>query len=200
MAVRVEPLTGAAINGVLPEVARLRMAVFREWPYLYDGTVAYEEDYLSDFARAPNGVVVTAWDREAVIGAATASPLTGHTQEFVPLFAAHGFDPDRIFYFGESVLLPAYRGQGIGHAFFDHREAHAAHAQGQKGRYTHAAFCAVIRDPADARRPGDYRPLDEFWTKRGYRKVEGLTGTYSWKEIGHERQTDKPMQFWIRAL
>lgn len=200
MAVRVEPLTGPAIATVLPEVARLRISVFREWPYLYDGNLDYEECYLAGFARAPDAVVVAARDGGTVVGAATAAPLVSHTEEFIPLFAADGFDPDQIFYFGESVLLPAYRGKGIGHLFFDHREEHARRARGPKGRFTHAAFCGVIRDEADPRRPSGYRPLDGFWTKRGYRKIEGLTGSYSWQEIGHDRQTDKPMQFWMRAL
>ena len=40
-------------------------------------------------------------------------------------FVARGIEVARLFYFGESVLLPEYRGQGVGHAFFDHREAQA---------------------------------------------------------------------------
>jgi hypothetical protein len=36
-----------------------------------------------------------------------------------------GMDVGRVFYFGESMLLPRCRGRGIGHAFFGHREAHA---------------------------------------------------------------------------
>jgi GNAT superfamily N-acetyltransferase len=197
---RIESLTGPALRAVLDEVARLRIAVFREWPYLYEGTIAYEQAYLSHFADAGDAVIVAARDGDAVVGAATAAPLTGHTKEFVPLFAARGLDPDRVFYFGESVLLPAYRGQGLGHAFFDHREAHARAARGTKGPYTHTAFCGVVRAEDDARRPAGYRPLDAFWSKRGYRKVDGLIGRYRWKEIGAAEETEKPMQFWMRAL
>lgn len=200
MAISVEAVTGAALRGVLADVARLRIAVFREWPYLYDGTFDYERDYLAHFAEAPDAVIVVARNGEAIVGAATAAPLAGHTKEFVPLFAAHGFDPDRIFYFGESVLLPAYRGRGLGHAFFDQREAHARRCRSPKGSYTHTAFCAVVRPGDDPRKPPDYRPLDAFWTKRGCRKVEGLLGNYRWKEIGQSAETEKAMQFWMRAL
>ncbi|HXF54045.1 MAG TPA: GNAT family N-acetyltransferase [Hyphomicrobiaceae bacterium] len=200
MSIRIERLTGSALREVLEDVARLRIAVFREWPYLYDGTLDYERHYLADFAEAFDAVIVTARDEENVVGAATAAPLAGHTKEFVPLFAAHGMDPDRIFYFGESVLLAAYRGQGLGHAFFDHREAHARAARGPKGAYTHAAFCAVVRADNDPRRPPGYRPLDTFWQRRGYRKVAGLIGSYRWKEIGEAEETEKPMQFWMKAL
>lgn len=200
MTIRVGTLTGSALRAVLDEVARLRITVFREWPYLYEGTLAYERDYLAQFADAQDALIVAAHDDDAIVGAATAAPLAGHTKEFVPLFEAYGLDPDRIFYFGESVLLPAYRGRGLGHAFFDHREAHARAAQSSKGPYTHAAFCAVVRADDDPRRPAEYRPLDAFWKKRGYRKVEGLVGSYRWKEIGATEETEKPMQFWMRAL
>ena len=81
--------------------------MFREWPYLYDGTLDYEHRYLAGFATAPDAVIVAAYDGEAMVGAATAAPLAGHTAEFIPLFAAAGFDPATVFYCGESVLLPS---------------------------------------------------------------------------------------------
>ena len=198
--VRVEAVSGAAIGGVLAAVARLRIAVFREWPYLYDGTLDYEQRYLAEFAKAPDAVIVAAYDGEAIVGAATAAPLAGHTAEFIPLFAAAGFDPATVFYCGESVLLPSHRGRGLGHAFFDAREAQARACTSAKGAYRHTAFCGVVRDADDARRPVDYVALDTFWRRRGYAPVEGLVGTYDWKEIGAVVETRHAMQFWIKAL
>ena len=200
MTLEVKRLTGAAIAPVLPEVARLRIAVFREWPYLYDGSLAYEQDYLADFAACHDAVVVAAIDDGRIVGAATASPLEGHSAEFVPLFEAHGIDPDTVLYCGESVLMPEYRGRGIGGAFFDHREGHARACHGGTGAYTRAAFCGVVREADDPRKPAGYSPLDPFWTNRGYAKVPGLVGTYRWKEIGATEETDHPMQFWMRVL
>ena len=37
---RLETLDGAAARAVLPALARLRIAVFAEWPYLCDGDAA----------------------------------------------------------------------------------------------------------------------------------------------------------------
>ncbi len=197
---RIEALTGPAIAPALAEVARLRIEVFREWPYLYDGTLEYEVGYLAGFASATDAVVVAAYDGDRMIGAATAAPLTGHTEAFGALFAKRGLDPDRVYYCGESVVLPAYRGQGLGSAFFDRREAHARSCSSAKGPFTHIAFCSVVRSADDPRIPAGYRPLDEFWMKRGYRQVEGLVGTYKWKEIGTYVETMNQMQFWMRAL
>ena len=197
---RVAVLEGDAIAAAIGEVARLRIGVFRDWPYLYDGTLDYETKYLAAFARAKDAVVVAAYDAGIIVGAATAAPLAGHTSEFVPLFADAGIDPDRVFYCGESVLLAQYRGHGLGHAFFDHREAKARRSTGAKGRYTHTAFCGVIRDSGDPRAPTGYRPLDGFWRKRGYLPVPGLFGSYSWREIGAAHESEKAMQFWMRPL
>jgi len=192
----VRALTGEALAAALPDLARLRIEVFRAFPYLYDGTEGYEARYLARFAEAPRAVVVAATDGGRLVGAATAAPLATEAQAFRAPFEQAGIDPSRIFYFAESVLDPAYRGRGFGHAFFDERERHAR----SFGDYTHAAFCAVIRPPDHPLKPPGYRPLDAFWEKRGYRKADGLIAHYAWRDIGEAEETEKPMQFWMKAL
>lgn len=198
--IAIERFTGHRIGAILADVARLRIAVFREWPYLYDGSEDYERGYLADFSSAPDAVVVVARKAGRIVGAATAAPLAGHTSQFVPLFEAHGLDATRIFYCGESVLEPACRGHGVGHAFFDHREAHARACVSGAGPFTHVAFCGIVRSIGDPRAPPDSRPLDAFWRKRGYSPVPGLTGSYAWREIGGSAQIDHSMQFWMKPL
>lgn len=200
MSIIVETLTGSTLEKALPSLAQLRIAVFRDWPYLYEGTFAHEQEYMASFAASEDAVIVAARDGDQIVGAATAVPLREHTDSFVPLFEAHGINPDTVFYFGESVLLPAYRGRGIGHAFFDWRENQARKASGSKAAYTRSAFCGVIRPPDHPLRPRDYRPLDAFWTKRGYRKVDGMIGSFTWKDIDEPAATPKPMQFWMKLL
>lgn len=195
MSVRVEPLTGASIAARLPDVARLRIEVFREFPYLYDGDLDYEHRYLAAFAASRDGVVVAAFDGGEVVGASTAAPLSGQAETITAPFRARGLDQSRYFYFGESVLRGDFRGQGIGIRFFELREAHArAH-----GAET-AAFCAVIRSDDHVDRPKDYVPLEAFWRKRGYAPAPGLICSLSWKEIGQAEETEKPMQFWTKRL
>jgi GNAT superfamily N-acetyltransferase len=196
MILRVENLTGEAMRAAIPELARLRVAVFRDWPYLYDGTLDYETGYLRRFAASPDAVVVAAYDGAEMIGAATGAPLADHAEAFGKAFADRGLDIGRIFYCGESVLLARYRGHGLGHAFFDGREAHARALQ----RFTHITFCGVVRPDDHPLKPAGYRPLDGFWIKRGYAKVDGFTTTFPWKDIDQPDETAKPMQFWMKAL
>ena len=51
------------------------MTVFRAFPYLYDGSVNYEERYLQTYIRSPRAVIVSASDGGTIVGAATALPL-----------------------------------------------------------------------------------------------------------------------------
>jgi len=192
-AVRLETLAGAAIMAVVPDLARLRVAVFRDWPYLYDGDDAYERRYLAKYAGMADATVVVARDGERVVGASTALPLTKAEADMRAPFLAAGLDPRDWYYFGESVLDAAYRGRGIGVAFFQARETRAA-ALG----YRRTTFCAVER-PADHRlRPPGYVPLDAFWTKRGYVRRAELRARFSWRDIGEAAETAHPMVFWTR--
>ena len=122
--VQVERWSGPAIRSVLPELAKLRIAVFREFPYLYEGSAAYEETYLKTYAEAADSVMVLVRDGEQVVGASSGLPLSAEPPKVIEPFIACGYDPHRIFYYGESVLLPEYRRRGIGHRFFVEREAH----------------------------------------------------------------------------
>jgi GNAT superfamily N-acetyltransferase len=195
LSVALRPLSGDEIAAYLGDLARLRIAVFADYPYLYDGDEKYEADYLKEFAAAPGSVLVAALDDGKLVGAATAGPMAQQKAQFRAPFEEWGIGTSHLFYFGESVLLREYRGQGIGHAFFDHREAAAREAGAEA-----AVFAAVIRAEDHPARPADYRPLDEFWTKRGYRPVEELVTELTWKEHGEAEESPKMMQYWMRRL
>ncbi|WP_170350220.1 GNAT family N-acetyltransferase [Ruegeria atlantica] len=191
----VRPLTGAALEAALDGVARLRIEVFRAWPYLYDGDLAYERKYLQSYRDSDKAIVVGAFDSDRLIGASTGAPLTDHADDFAAAFEGTGLDLSQIFYCAESVLLSDYRGQGVGHKFFDLREEHAR-ALG----FSNCAFCGVQRPADHPMRPENYRPLDAFWRARGYEPLPGAIAQFSWKDIGEKGETLKPLQLWIRDI
>jgi len=193
---KLERLSGDKLNQYIPALARLRIQVFRDWPYLYDGDLAYEEKYLKTYIEAPDSVIVLAFDGDKVVGASTGIPLKHETDEVKAPFIDAGYDVDKIFYCGESVLLPEYRGQGAGVAFFDHREEHAQ----EIGGFDYSCFCGVQRPDNHPRRPDDYVPLDSFWRRRGYEKYPELNTTFSWKELDEDTESPKPMTFWMKKI
>jgi GNAT superfamily N-acetyltransferase len=188
-------LSGTEMRERLEDLARLRIAVFRDWPYLYEGTMAHEREYLPRYTQAKTGTLIVAKDGETIVGASTALGLDEESDYVRKPFEVAGMDLSRIFYFGESVLLSQYRGQGVGVRFFEEREK-AARDHG----YSQTAFCGVVRPGDHPARPGDYEPLDAFWGKRGYQRRDDLIATFTWQDIGDAVQTEKPMIYWMKSL
>jgi len=191
----VRALRGADLEAALDEVAQLRIGVFRDWPYLYDGTLDYERQYLATYRDNPGALLVGAFHQGKLIGASTSTPMEDHAPEFSAPFTALGIPLEKILYGAESVLLHPYRGIGLGHRFIDQREAHAR----ALGR-THVAFCSVIRPDDHPARPAIYRTNDAFWMGRGYDTLPGVVARFSWKDVGEVAETEKALQFWMREL
>jgi len=192
---RVETLTGAALSEALDDIARLRIAVFRDWPYLYEGTMENEHRYLQAYQMSERAIALAVYDGDWLVGASTGAPLSEHAEDFGEAFADTPFDLETIFYCGESVLLPRYRGQGIGHQFFDAREDYARGLGFEK-----ICFASVVRPPDHPLKPPAYRALDPFWKKRGYARLPGAVAHFTWKDIDQPGETSKPLQMWVRDL
>lgn len=185
MTLHLTTIKGQDLIDALPDLARLRIEIFEDYPYLYDGTFEYEEKYLIGLTQRKDSIIVAVRDSGKTIGCATGSALAGHYDEFVKPFRNNGYDINQIFYCGELVLQREYRGRGLGNSFFDQREAHA-----RSLGYRFSTFCGVIRPQDHPLKPSNYRPLDEFWGKRGYSRVDGLTGSSNGRtSIRHKRQT-----------
>jgi GNAT superfamily N-acetyltransferase len=196
MTIEVQRFSGKGLECHVDELARLRIGVFREYPYLYEGSLDYERQYLRRYIGVPDSVIVLAFDNDKVVGASTGLPMQADIDEVKRPFLELGYDPHRIFYFGESVLEREYRGRGLGVRFFEEREAHARGL----GRFEWSCFCAVERPTGHPRRPAGYQPLDAFWMKRGYVKHPELRTTFSWQDLDERHESPKPMVFWMKRL
>jgi GNAT superfamily N-acetyltransferase len=193
---RIETLVGPdAIGPAVGDLARLRITVFRDWPYLYDGSLAYETEYLAAFARSGGAILIAAYDGDHMVGASTGLPMAHEHADFARPMAEAGHDIDTVYYCAESVLLAGWRGRGVYRRFFDGREAHAR-ALG----FATVAFCGVIRPDDHPARPADDAPLDPVWRHFGYSPLEGVQAQFSWTDVGDAQQSSKPMQMWVKAL
>ena len=197
MAIEIKSVSGTQIEHYFDDLARLRITVFREFPYLYDGNVEHEREYLSTYSKTDGSVIVLALDDGKVIGMSTGIPMVSETDEVKAPFLAAGYDINSVFYFGESVLDQTYRGQGIGVRFFEEREAHAAKVP---GAFNYCTFCAVERPADHPRRPRDYVPLNQFWNKRGYQHHPELFTSFTWQDLDETSKSPKKLSFWIRKI
>jgi GNAT superfamily N-acetyltransferase len=194
-ALRQETLHGARLRTRLADLAALRLAVFREWPYLYDGTAADEARYLEPYARSPQSLAVLVWDGDTCVGATTALPLADATDETRAPFLAAGEDVRGTLYFGESVVLASHRGRGLGVGFFAAREAHAR-ALG----LSRCAFCAVDRPDVHPLKPPDAGSNAAFWQRRGYVREPRLACVLEWRDLGEATPSRHTLTYWLKTL
>lgn len=193
---KVKSFHGEEIRELIPELAKLRIEVFRDFPYLYEGSLDYEKEYLKIYPESPRSVLVAVFDeQEDLVGASTGMPLSNEADYVQEPFIKAGYNVDDIFYFAESVLLKGFRGLGLGHRFFEGREETA-----RKFGYKIAAFCAVIRPEDHPAKPIGHHPLDEFWEKRGFTKHPELQSEFSWPDIGEKGESKKRMVYWLKNL
>lgn len=173
---------GNNIDELFDDLAKLRITVFHDFPYLYEGSIAYEKEYLKTYSQSTRSFLFAVYDGESMVGATTAIPLTDETTDVQMPFVQNGIRLEDVFYFGESILLKSYRGLGIGHRFFDTREAHAA----SYGSYRITSFCSVERPTNHPLKPADYRTNDVFWLKRGYVPHPELVSNFEWTDLGEK--------------
>ncbi len=190
-----EEFHGCELKTHLDDLAKLRLSVFAAFPYLYDGTLESEQQYLKRFAALEGAIMVGCFFDGKIVGAATGAPVVGQFDEFVEPLSKARYNIGEIFYCGESVLLAPYRGNGVGHVFFDARER-----QARKLGLAKSCFLSVVRTPDDPRRPVDYRPLDDFWRARSYQPLVGVTATFDWRVHGSDDEEPHEMQYWMRDL
>ncbi len=184
------------IKTIFEDLANLRITVFRDYPYLYEGTLEYEKEYLQTYVRSEKSFLFTVFAGDKMVGATTCIPLADETGEVKKTFIEAGMDINTIFYFGESILLPQFRGLGIGNRFFEEREAHAQHF----GTFKITCFCAVERPKNHPLKPESYAPLNNFWIKRGYQKEIFLQSKFDWLDINDTTSTLKSMTYWTKNI
>ncbi|MCH9625583.1 MAG: hypothetical protein S4CHLAM123_07590 [Chlamydiales bacterium] len=194
--IKITALTGREIHPLLPKLAELRIEVFSEYPFLYEGSLENEKQHLKKFLTINDAILVVAFDQDKIVGISTGYPFIYEAGNLKETFISVGRDPKNYFCFGESVLQKVYRGKGIGKQFFDQREAHVHHLN----RYSSICFYTSLRPVDDPKCPTDYRPLSPFWRNRGFVEHPELHATVAYREIGESKKTPKKIRFWTKDI
>ncbi len=189
-------LQGKQIIPFIQKIAEFRIEIFHEYPYLYDGSLCYEERYLHMYSQTEDAVLIVATEDEQIIGVVTGLPLKASLNENIELFSKYHMSLDGIFYLGEIVLLKKYRNKNIGFSMYQKFEETVR----KLGKYKNIALSEVKRPDNDPKRPTDYKSLTEFWHRLGYVKYPKLVAYYSWREKGDTVETKHPMVFSMKEL
>ena len=195
MAITEQLLTGSAVEESLDDIASLRISIFREFPYLYDGRREDESRYLQVYANAPDTIVITVSDSGKIIGAATGIPLRHEHQELVEPFAGSDYSLDEIYYVGELLFYPEYRNRGLGLRLVERMEEQVRSLES----YRYLTCATVVRSNDHSLRPAAYLPIDRFLAVAGFHPLPKMMTEFSWLETDGITRTH-PMNFWLKEL
>jgi len=147
----------------LDHLAALRISIFREYPYLYDGDKEYEKHYLKKFSKAQDACIVLAIYEDKVVGALSGLALKAEDEL---IFKAWESDPDfeRIYYISEILIDRTYRKMKLGSLLFKEFNQWI-----ETKKYTKIVFATVERPDDHPLKPDTYQSPDNFWHKNGYK-------------------------------
>ncbi len=177
-------------------LAQLRITIFKEFPYLYEGDFKYEQDYLQKFIDTPDSLICIAFEGEKPIGALTALPLKHEEPSIRQTFEKQGLSIEKTYYFSEILLLPEYRLLGLGYMMYRMAENSVL----QKNKYKQLSFAAIEREENHPQKPENYTSPYSFFERIGYTQNRELVCQITWKEIGETEATPKSLFFWTKEI
>lgn len=195
MSLTTKLLTGIEVEASLDALATLRIEIFHEFPYLYDGKRESELRYLQGYAQAADACVLTVTDSGRVVGAATGMPLQHEQKELSDPFAATPYPVDSIYYVGELLFYTAYRNRGLGLSTLSALEDFVR----SLGSYRYLTCATAVRPDDHPQRPANYVPIERFLNRTGFKSMPATTTSFTWLETDGVNR-DHPMQFWIKVL
>lgn len=188
-------LHGVQIQDHLESIARLRLTIFKEYPYLYDGILESELEYLQHYASHEDATAIIASCGKDLAGAVTAIPLKDEAAELKAPFANASYQIDRIYYIGELLFYPDYRNKGLGTRLLSLIERHIL----ARNDYDFLTCATVVRPDYHPLRHEGFVPIERFLQRSRFEKLSGVTTHFTWKETDSIRR-DHEMQFWIKEL
>jgi len=182
--IHIQQLSGREILPYLRSLARLRVEVFRQSFCNEFREFDQEYAYLKKHVEAKESIAILVFSNTTLVGASTGLPLDTEDEKIQKPLKEQGYDPSRIFYLTESVLLKEFRGRGITHHFYEMRERHAK----QKKRFS--LICLTYPEKISE----DFPSLLHFWRKRGYVHHPDLYLVSSHKGKGMKKT------YWIKSV
>lgn len=181
----------------LPFMAQMRVKEYAEYPYLYDGDMQEELQYVQWFSTLKHSAMAIAFYNDEPVGFIAGTALTSFDEHFkgsCDLFSSAGFDPETYYYFSDAIVMPEHRNKLLLNEMAQAVEEHA-----QILGYT--AGCFVCESHAShLLKPKEYKELDPLFKRQGYAKTD-MVISYSWltrQADGTTKVQTHAMNYWIK--
>lgn len=200
MGIQIHKLYGAEAAPYFEALVALKRFTFAPFPFLYLGSLEAERAWFDTYLRSDHSFILLLEDQNNIVGACTGITGKDEDENYRRPFLQRGLDPDKIFFYGESMILPAYRSLGYGQLFYEERESYALRLSG----IDTLAACILRRSDDHPLAPTDFakrrQSYEGIWSSRGFNPVPGLTAAASWCDQGSDVTTTKTYQIWLKSL
>ncbi|MBN1115241.1 MAG: hypothetical protein JXA66_07865 [Oligoflexia bacterium] len=198
--IKKQVLIGDQINNVIDEIAALRIHEFAKFPYLYDGTLEYEREYLQLYSGNPDAIFITLRnEKNSLVGMLTACPFAAMVDflgDARAKYLADNKKPKDYFYYGEIIILPDYRKE-LNLNLAAEVDRHAL-----KSGYKKANMMTVVRQDDHKLKPDNYKSLDPLFSRLGFKKT-GITTEVAYNTFisgTDSRESTNTMVFWEKEF
>lgn len=191
---------GEHIKKFISCVSQLRLDMFREFPYLYQGTYEYEKKYMEGYANNSKSMLGLAYAEKTLAGVFTGMPLISDSEivkDSKLLFIANNIDPSSYYYYGEVLVLPQFRRLRLPNLLSSRMDFEAKNMG-----FDNACFMAVSRSDDHPLKPKEYVKPDKLWERYGYKKMN-LCAKYHWPTIHSDasvKDEENILEYWHKPL
>jgi GNAT superfamily N-acetyltransferase len=192
---RIEAFSGNDARKYFMDIANLRIDTFKDFPYLYEGSLEVEKEYLESYFASKTSVVILVFDGNKIVGFSNSIPLEEEMDEITMPFKEKNIDLRKYLYVGEVIIRKTYRGKGILRKFFEHHEKVAS----QNGREK-LTFMTVERAPNHPERPKNYRTLEPIWQHFGCYKLNNIKVVIPWDRIDTKKEEPNYLEIWEKEV
>jgi ribosomal protein S18 acetylase RimI-like enzyme len=180
-------------------IAQSRINFYRGYPYLYEGNMEEERDYVKWFFSSPKSAVAFAYDGEKIIGFITGTPLVYFDEHFkgsADSFKKAELIPEDYYYLTDVIILPEYRGNGIAKKLCRMLEEYAKQLEFRAGCFVNE------RHEKHPLKPAEYTDLDDIFIRSGCIKLP-ISVIHNWKTImvdGNNQDQDHTLVYWHKKF
>ena len=192
-------LSGDSIQPILSFIEQMRLSYFREYPYLYEGTLQEERVYSAWFSKLKDSMVAVVYYNNKPVGFLTGTSFVDFSEHYtgsLTLFRNAGLDPEQYYYFGEVIIQKEHRGNSLSRKLFELLEQYVRDLG-----YTKTCLVTESHKTHPCK-PTDYRELDGLWIRLGYIKTSaGITFKWNTLQVnGTKERQEHVLMYWIKDL
>ena len=188
-------LEGPVAARWLDDIVRIRVELYREFPYLYDGDAAREALCLRTYLECGEAVFLAAFDGDRMAGFSSSIPLAMEDEALTEPFRRAGLDPADYLYIGEMLVEAPWRSWKL---LWEHKKYHEARARALHLKYV--AMVTVDRAENHPLRPRRYKPLEHIIHYCGYEKIRDLSVSMRWPRADSGSERANRLSVWRRRV